>query len=285
LFVVFGIKAALFPLFSWLPDSYPTAPSPITAVFAGLLTKVGVYAIIRTQTLFLDPGTRPGTLILVVASITMLVGVLGAIAQDDIPRILSFHIVSQIGYMIMGLGLFTVAGLAGALLYVIHHIIVKTTLFLTAGLVEVRAGSGRLAAIGGVSRAFPVLGLLFLLPALSLAGIPPLSGFVAKFALVEAGLSSAQYAVVAVSILVSLLTLFSMTKIWGGAFWGEVQLTDEAGDPDDPPKGLGVMYLSVGFLVVLSLVVALAAGPLYNLSARAADELLTPGQYVSEVLG
>ena len=285
LFVVFGIKAALFPLFSWLPDSYPTAPSPITAVFAGLLTKVGVYAIIRTQTLFLDPGTRPGTLILVVASITMLVGVLGAIAQDDIPRILSFHIVSQIGYMIMGLGLFTVAGLAGALLYVIHHIIVKTTLFLTAGLVEVRAGSGRLAAIGGVSRVYPVLGLLFLLPALSLAGIPPLSGFVAKFALVEAGLSSAQYAVVAVSILVSLLTLFSMTKIWGGAFWGEVQLTDEAGDPDDPPKGLGVMYLSVGFLVVLSLVVAIAAGPLYNLSARAADELLTPGQYVSEVLG
>ena len=285
LFVVFGIKAALFPLFSWLPDSYPTAPSPITAVFAGLLTKVGVYAIIRTQTLFLDPGTRPGTLILVVASITMLVGVLGAIAQDDIPRILSFHIVAQIGYMIMGLGLFTVAGLAGALLYVIHHIIVKTTLFLTAGLVEVRAGSGRLAAIGGVSRAFPVLGLLFLLPALSLAGIPPLSGFVAKFALVEAGLSSAQYAVVAVSILVSLLTLFSMTKIWGGAFWGEVQLTDEASDPDDPPKGMGVMYLSVGFLVVLSLVVAIAAGPLYNLSARAADELLTPGQYVSEVLG
>ena len=285
LFVVFGIKAALFPLFSWLPDSYPTAPSPITAVFAGLLTKVGVYAIIRTQTLFLDPGTRPGTLILVVASITMLVGVLGAIAQDDIPRILSFHIVSQIGYMIMGLGLFTVAGLAGAILYIIHHIIVKTTLFLTAGLVEVRAGSGRLAAIGGVSRAFPVLGLLFLLPALSLAGIPPLSGFVAKFALVEAGLSSAQYGVVAVSILVSLLTLFSMTKIWGGAFWGEVQLTDEASDPDDPPKGMGVMYLSVGFLVVLSLVVAIAAGPLYNLSARAADELLTPGQYVSEVLG
>ncbi|MFZ2546760.1 MAG: proton-conducting transporter membrane subunit, partial [Candidatus Microthrix subdominans] len=248
-------------------------------------TKVGVYAIIRTQTLFLDPGTRPGTLILVVASITMLVGVLGAIAQDDIPRILSFHIVSQIGYMIMGLGLFTVAGLAGALLYVIHHIIVKTTLFLTAGLVEVRAGSGRLAAIGGVSRAFPVLGLLFLLPALSLAGIPPFSGFVAKFALVEAGLSSAQYAVVAVSILVSLLTLFSMTKIWGGAFWGEVQLTDEASDPDDPPKGMGVMYLSVGFLVVLSLVVAVAAGPLYNLSTRAAAELLTPDSYVSEVLG
>ncbi|MCB1026700.1 MAG: Na+/H+ antiporter subunit D [Microthrixaceae bacterium] len=285
LLVVFGIKAALFPLFSWLPDSYPTAPSPITAVFAGLLTKVGVYAIIRTQMLFGDPTDRPGTLILVVASITMVVGVLGAIAQDDIPRILSFHIVSQIGYMIMGLGLFTVAGLAGALLYVIHHIIVKTTLFLVAGLVEVRAGSGRLKAIGGVARAYPVLGVLFLLPALSLAGLPPFSGFVAKFALVEAGLSSSEYVVVGVSILVSLLTLFSMTKIWGGAFWGEVQFTEEAADPESPPKGLGVMYLSVSMLVVLSLVVALFAGPLYNLSERAAEELLNPEGYVSEVLG
>jgi multicomponent Na+:H+ antiporter subunit D len=285
LLVVFGIKAALFPLFSWLPDSYPTAPSPITAVFAGLLTKVGVYAIIRTQTLFLDSSSRPGTLILVVASITMVVGVLGAIAQDDIPRILSFHIVSQIGYMIMGLGLFTVAGLAGAILYIIHHIIVKTTLFLVAGLAEVRAGSGRLAAIGGVARVYPVLGVLFLLPALSLAGLPPFSGFVAKFALVEAGLSAGQYVVVAISILVSLLTLFSMTKIWGGAFWGEPQFTEDAADPEAPPKGLRVMYLSVGFLVAMSLAVALAAGPLYNLSHRTANELLHPDRYVVEVLG
>jgi multicomponent Na+:H+ antiporter subunit D len=112
LFLVFGIKAAIFPLFFWLPDSYPTARTPVTAVFAGLLTKVGVYSIVRTQTL-LFPETRPSTVLLVFAGFTMVVGVLGAIAQNDMKRILSFHIVSQIGYMILGLGLFTVSGLAG----------------------------------------------------------------------------------------------------------------------------------------------------------------------------
>src|SRR5690606_9527872 len=123
LIVVFGIKAAIFPLFFWLPDSYPTAPTPVTAVFAGLFTKVGVYAIIRSQTLLFPPDTRPGNLLLIVAGLTMVVGVFGAITQNDIKRILSFHIVSQIGYMIMGLGLFTLDGLAGAVLYIIHHIV------------------------------------------------------------------------------------------------------------------------------------------------------------------
>src|SRR5690606_27612432 len=171
-------------LFFWLPDSYPTAPTPITAVFAGLLTKVGVYALMRTQTLLFPADTQPGTLLLVVAALTMAVGVFGAITQDDIKRILSFHIVSQIGYMIMGLALFDLAGLAAATLYIVHHIVVKTALFLVAGLVEQRAGTSQLARIGGLARLEPVLVVLFLVPALSLAGTPPFSGFVAKLALV-----------------------------------------------------------------------------------------------------
>ena len=126
LLVVFGIKAALFPLYFWLPDSYPIAPSAVTAILAGLLTKVGVYAIVRTQTLMFPPDSRPATLLLVAAGATMVVGVLGAIAQDDVRRIFSFYIVSQIGYIIMGLGLFTVAGLAGAVFAIVHHIVVKT---------------------------------------------------------------------------------------------------------------------------------------------------------------
>ena len=114
LVVVFGVKAGLFPLFSWLPDSYPTAPSPVTAVFAGLLTKVGVYALIRTQTLLFPSGSRPASAAARrPPALTMVVGVLGAIAQDDVKRILSFNIVSHIGYMVMGLALFSVAGLAG----------------------------------------------------------------------------------------------------------------------------------------------------------------------------
>ncbi|MFT4658151.1 MAG: multicomponent Na+:H+ antiporter subunit D, partial [Ilumatobacter sp.] len=118
--VVFGTKAAMFPLFSWLPDSYPTAPTTITAVFAGLLTKIGVYVMIRFNTL-MDMDDL-GPLILVIAGLTMIVGVMGALAQDDIKRILSFHIVSQIGYMMLGLGLFSVAGVAGAIIFVVHQI-------------------------------------------------------------------------------------------------------------------------------------------------------------------
>ncbi|MCB1003617.1 MAG: Na+/H+ antiporter subunit D [Acidimicrobiales bacterium] len=283
LIVVFGIKSAIFPLFFWLPDSYPTAPSPVTAVFAGLLTKVGVYALLRSQTLLFPPDTRPGTLLLVVAALTMVVGVLGAVTQDDIKRILSFHIVSQIGYMVMGLGLFTVAGLAGAVIYIIHHIVVKTTLFLVAGLVEQRTGTGKLAELTGLRRLEPVLAVLFLLPALSLAGIPPFSGFVAKLALVEAGMGAEAYVVVAVSLAVSLLTLFSMSKIWSNTFWGPGPGTDSGRTLTAPRRAL--MVGSTGGLVALSLAIAVAAGPLYALSERAAADLMDTRGYVEEVLG
>ena len=306
LLVVFGIKAAIFPLFFWLPDSYPTAPSPVTAIFAGLLTKVGVYAIIRTQTL-LFPSDGPATLLLVVAGATMVVGVLGAIAQDDVKRILSFHIVSQIGYMIMGLGLYTVAGLAGAVLYIVHHIVVKTTLFLVSGLIEYTRGTAALQRLGGMARSAPLIAALFLLPALSLAGIPPLSGFVAKLALVQAGVGVGSWAIVTVSLAVSALTLFSMIKIWNGVFWGPTPEEEgEAGPVGAEPLGtagagavaLAVrhdaavahrrapvgMWAPVAGLVVLSLVIAGASGPIYHLAERAAAGLLDPSTYVEEVL-
>jgi multicomponent Na+:H+ antiporter subunit D len=286
LVVVFGIKGAIFPLYFWLPDSYPTAPAPVTAVFAGLLTKVGVYALIRTQTLLIPESDRAGTLLLVVAGLTMIVGVLGAIAQNDVKRVLSFHIVSQIGYMIMGLGMFTLAGLTGAVLYIVHHIVVKTCLFMTAGLVEHTGRTGRLARIGGIAHRLPVVAVLFLLPALSLAGLPPFSGFVAKLALVRAGLEAEHHVIVAVSLVVSLLTLFSMTKIWANAFWG-----DSHGDDDQPLVVEGrigtpvTMTVATGAMVVLGLAVAVASAPLYRLSERAADDLLHPQRYVEAVLG
>jgi multicomponent Na+:H+ antiporter subunit D len=286
LLVVFGVKAAIFPLYFWLPDSYPTAPTPITAVFAGLLTKVGVYTIIRSQTLLFPPDTFPGTLLLVVAGATMIVGVLGAIAQDDMKRILSFHIVSQIGYMIMGLGLFTVAGVAGAIFYVINQIVIKTTLFLVGGLVELRAGSGRLARIGGLAHVSPLLGVLFLVPALGIAGIPPFSGFVAKLALVDAGLAAEQYGIVAAALVASLLTLFSMTKIWGNAFWGEPAVEPSLSAAAAPTTGAGprLMVAATIALAGVSLAIAVAAGPLLRLCERAAVDLLDPSAYLDAVL-
>jgi multicomponent Na+:H+ antiporter subunit D len=278
--VVFGIKAAVFPLFSWLPDSYPTAPTPVTAIFAGLLTKVGVYAILRTRTL-LFPEDGPSPLVLGIAVATMLVGVLGAIAQDDIKRILSFHIVSQIGYMIMGIGLATLAGIAATVLYVVHHIVVKTTLFLVAGLVETRAGTGALHRVGGLARTAPVLGLLFAPAALSLAGLPPFSGFVAKYGLVRAGMDAGQWVVVGVALAVSLLTFYSMAKIWAGAFWGEPEEEPERA----PRRPTAPMIGATTALVVIGIAIAVFAGPLYDFAERAAVGLLDPASYIGAVIG
>jgi multicomponent Na+:H+ antiporter subunit D len=285
LFITIGIKAAIFPLFFWLPDAYPTAPVTVTAVFAGLLTKIGVYVIIRTQTL-LFPANGPSELILLVAALTMVIGVLGAIAQDDMKRILSFHIVSQIGYMLFGLGLFTVAGLAGAIFFVFHQIPVKTCLFLVNGLVEYMARTAALHSLGGLLRRAPFVAAMFMLAALSLAGLPPFSGFVGKLALVQAGFRAEAWAVTAVSLLVSLLTLFSMTKIWAGVFWGE---------PDEPPpldyrdqerlQTPALMNVATAALVALTLAIALFAQPIWTLCERAAVELLDPRtSYIQAVL-
>jgi multicomponent Na+:H+ antiporter subunit D len=285
LLVVFGIKAAVFPLFFWLPDAYPTAPSPITAVFAGLLTKVGVYAMVRTQLLLIPADDRPATLVLVVAAATTVVGVLGAIAQDDIRRILSFTIVSQIGYMVMGLGFFTIAGVAAVIYSMLHHIIVKTALFLVAGLIDRASGSNRLSRIGGMVRSTPFLATMFLVAALSLAGIPPFSGFVSKFALIEAGVVDDHYAVIGVGLVVSLLTVFSMMRIWMGAFWSPPE-DETIVDRVIPNRAGGpvMMVLPTIALVACSLAVAVAAGPLYALSERAADDLLSPVSYIEAVL-
>jgi multicomponent Na+:H+ antiporter subunit D len=287
LFVVFGIKAAVFPLFFWLPDSYPTAPSPITAVFAGLLTKIGIYALIRTETLFFPPDARPATLLLVVASLTMVVGVLGAIAQDDVKRILSFTIVSQIGYMVMGLGLFTVAGLAAAVYSIIHHIIVKTTLFLTGGLIEHAGGSSRLRRVGGMMQRTPFLAAMFLLAALSLVGVPPFSGFIAKLSLVEAGVASGEYVVVGVSLLVSLLTLVAMIRIWSGVFWKPAEEPRQHAEarPLGRFGGPALMVIPTAVLLACSLAVAVGAGAIFTLAEHTARDLMHPAGYVRAVTG
>jgi multicomponent Na+:H+ antiporter subunit D len=295
LLVVFGIKAALVPLYFWLPDSYPTAPTAVTAIFAGLLTKVGVYAIIRTQTLLFAENTRPAALIVVVASLTMVIGVLGAVAQNDIKRILSFHIISQIGYMVLGLGLFTLAGLAAAVLYIIHHIVVKTTLFLVGGLIEQTNGTSRLSSLGGLVRTSPVIAGLFLVAALSLAGIPPFSGFPAKFAVYDATARSEQWVALAAATVVGLLTLFSMFKVWIGAFWSPAEdVTPVPGpSPDIHPStvenerrnGPLLMVLPTLALALVILGLGLAAGPLYELSERAAADLLNTRGYIDAVLG
>jgi len=285
--IVFGIKAGIFPLFFWLPDSYPTAPSPVTAIFAGLLTKVGVYAIIRTQTL-LFPDVLPTWLLLVIAGLTMSVGVLGAIAQDDVKRILSFLIISSIGYMVMGMALLTAAGIAAAIFYMVHQIVLKTGLFLAGGLIEHAGGSSRLSRLGGMVRTAPVIAVLFFVAAMSLAGIPPMLGFAAKFSLIDSTAASHEWWILGVAVFVSLLTLFCVAKIWIGVFWAEPQ--DGRARSDDEVRlearhAPGLMMAPTALLVAATVVLGVMAGPVYDYCFRAAADLLDPSHYVSVVLG
>lgn len=284
LLVAFGIKAAVFPLSFWLPDSYPTAPAPVTAVFAGLLTKVGVYAIIRTETL-LFPGVELNPVLLVVAVLTMVVGILGAVAQNDIKRLLSFTLVSHIGYMIFGIGLGTVDGTSATIYYVVHHIVVQTALFLAAGLIEQVGGSTSVPRLGGMLAIAPVVAILYLVPALNLGGIPPFSGFLGKLGLFEAGFAAGDpLAVVAIAAgaLVSLLTLYALIRVWSRVFWSPRSTDGPAASPEPavpseaaptPRRIPRLMLASTVGLVVGSLALTVFAGPLYGLSFRAGVSL------------
>jgi multicomponent Na+:H+ antiporter subunit D len=284
LFVIaFGIKAAAFPLFFWLPASYHTPPVPVAAVFAGLLTKVGVYALFRTfSLLFVQDVAFTHGVLLVVACLTMLTGVLGAAAQQDVRRILSFHIVSQIGYMLMGLALFTPLALLGAVFYVVHHIVVKANLFLVGGVAARVGGSFDLEELGGLYRSHPWLAALFLVPALSLAGIPPLSGFWAKLILIKAGLEAEAYLVVAIALLVGLLTLYSMTKIWLGAFW---KPRPAAASMTPTSRPLPSMVAPTVLLAAVTLTIGVYPEPFVTVASRIADGLLQPAPYIDAIFG
>jgi len=282
----FGIKAALFPFFSWLPASYHTPPVAVSALFAGLLTKVGVYALVRTFTLlFVQDFTHQ--LILVLSGLTMITGVLGAVSQNHFRRILSFHIISQVGYMIMGLALFTPLALAGSVFYIAHHIIVKTNLFLVSGVARRLRGTENLAQLGGLLRTAPWLAVLFLIPALSLAGMPPLSGFWAKLFLIWSSFQEKNYLIGAIALAVGLITLLSMIKIWTKAFWGTVP----APQPNQPasqqklPLGEALLlYLPMASMALLTLTISLWPDLLFQMAQEVAAQLLDPGQYIQAVL-
>ncbi len=283
--VAFGIKAAAFPFFFWLPASYHTPQVAVSALFAGLLTKVGVYALFRVFTLIFsldDPFTQ--NVLLWMAGLTMLTGVLGAAAQYEFRRILSFHIISQIGYMILGLALFTPLALIGGVFYIMHHIIVKANLFFISGLIYRLKGSYELRELGGVYRSHPWLALLFLIPALSLAGLPPLSGFFAKFILIRAGIEAQAWWLVGVALLVGLLTLYSMVKIWSEVFW-KAAPPSAGKTPELRTRNDALLYLSIGGLALLTVLIGLGAQPVFVLAEQAAAQLLDPRGYIEAVLG
>jgi multicomponent Na+:H+ antiporter subunit D len=283
---IFGLKAGVFPLYVWLPQSYPTLPAATAGLFSGMLTKVGVYVLLRVYTTILPHGNSSlYELIGWISVATMLFGVFGAIAQQTIRSVLSWHIISQIGYMVLCLGLFSERAVTACILYITHHIIVKSSLFLVGGTASFLAGTDRLDRMGGLWKVAPLLGILFLVQALSLAGIPPLSGFWGKYLILVEGAEQEKWAFVVGSLLASILTLFSMLKIWLGAFWGPVpQSTAQMPTPDRKRSVSFWGRLSVcAMLATVSLVIGLGMPYFLNVATRAAQVALAQDRFTDFV--
>jgi len=288
LLLAFLVKAGAFPFFFWLPASYHTPPVAVAALFAALLTKVGVYVLFRfSSLLFTVQGNPFSTLLLWLAGFTMVLGVLGAWSQTDMRRILSFHIISQIGYILMGLGLFSQLSISGGIYFMIHNIFAKANLFLIAGIIAMVGGSFQVKKLGGLFSKFGFLGVLFLISAMSLAGIPPLSGFFGKFTLIKAGLSQEVYPIVITSILVSVVTLLSMLKIWHHAFWQDHP--DPTIDVEKNWSALGksrvYMLLPAVLFSCITVSMGVFAEFFLSLTDQISTQLSDPNEYIQAVLG
>ena len=290
--VAFGIKAGIFPLFFWLPASYHTPPAPIAAVFAGLLTKVGLYAMVRVFPLvFGAPTGYTQVVLLVAAGLTMIVGVLGALVERNVQRLLAFLVVSAMGYILMGLAFYTELGLTGTVFYMLQDVVVKGALFLMVGLMQQATGARRLDQMGGLYVKRPFLALLFFTPFFSLAGFPPFPGFWGKLTLLKAGFAAGQGGLVAVALAVGLVTLLIVAQVFSVAFWREAPAGEDAAPeaestparPSVRPPWLTTAPVAV--LVLMLLALGLWAQPLYALSADAAAGLMNPDGYIQAVLG
>lgn len=278
---VFGAKGALFPLYFWLPKSYYGPPAVITAIFGGLLTKLGIYSIIRTFTLIFNQNPAfTHTIILVLAGATMIFGVLGALSKFDMKQIIIYQIISQVGFMIMGLGIFTPLALAGSIYYIAHDIIIKVALFFTVGVTKKVTGTLDIRKMSGLLRTHPMLGWIFFIAAMSLVGIPPLSGFFGKFTLVLSGIEAKQYLIIAIALIVSLLNLFSMFRIFMHVFWGEKSDSKPLLTNKESFKFLRPIIP----LIILTVLLGIGAEPVIQYVIATANQLLDPNHYIDIVL-
>jgi multicomponent Na+:H+ antiporter subunit D len=278
--IAFSIKAGLFPLFFWLPASYHTPPAPIGAAFAGLLTKVGVYALIRVFTLlFHSAPPALFALLLAMSAATMVIGLVAALNERDFRRVLSFNLVGHIAYTTASLSLLRPAALAGAIFYLLHHIVVITNLYLVSGVLLRLRRTTDMAGLGGMYRDQPLFSALAMIPIFSLAGVPPLSGFLGKLAIVEGTFAAGAYGTGGVILVVGLLTLLSMSRTWADSFW-----TPAAGTPDLATPGVPLLA-AIAALSLLTLAMTIGAEPLFAFTSRTAQQLLQRDGYVRAVLG
>ncbi len=275
--VAFGIKAAVFPVYFWLPSAYPAPPAAISGLFAALLSKVGVYSLLRCFTLlFHEDQVVANSVLLWVSGATMVAGVLGAMSQTVLRHAFSFHLITAIGFMIMGIAILSPASLSATIFYLLADMIVIAGLFLTAGVVERVTDSKDTRFMGGLYDHRPLLCFAFLIPALSVAGFPPMSGFWGKLGLLRAAFEGGYGLMGAVALATSALTLISVGQIWNRAFWRPKSVLAQ-----EPFRR---MTIASAILAGMTLAVGLFPGMLYDFSERAASDLSKPERYVEAVL-
>ncbi len=286
--VGFGIKAAVFPLFSWLPASYHTPPAPVSAIFGGLLTKVGVYAMARVFLLIFPDDPFLNNLFISVAILTIVAGGLGAMMQQNIQRLFSYLIVCHIGFMVVGLGLRTEAAIAGMVFYMFHDIIVKTNLFLAGGLIYQIEGHWERRDCGGLYDRYPWLSFILAIPLFSIVGVPPLSGFWPKISLILAAFDLKQYWVLGAILLGSFLTLYIIGVLWIDVFWKHPKKVEDREGflyyKNMSRKDKLSMVVPIVFLGAVSLYIGFGAEPIQRLSQQIAEELMHPENYIRAVL-
>lgn len=281
LLISFAIKSSAFPFFQWLPHSYPNLMPAVLTLFASVLTKAGVYSFMRVSTLLLqDKFSYFQEISLIVATLTMFIGVIAAVVQMKMKNILANHIISQIGYILMGIAIFTKFSLSGAIFYLVHNILAKGNLLLVQGVVERYLGTDYLKDQGHILKEIPWLAFSFLVSAIALSGIPPFSGFFAKYLVLQGALQQEHFVVAFVALVTSMFTLYSMTKIWNESFLKKL--------PRDRPRETQFQWhdkLPIFSISILSLVMGVAFTLLYPIFEVAGEQLTRPEIFRSLVLG
>lgn len=278
--IVFSLKAGLF-LFYWLPGSYSAPPTAIAAIFAALLTKVGIYSIMRVFTLvFYHEPEVTHLLIGILAAATMLLGSIGAVAFWDIKRIITYNVVVGIGFVIAGIASFNEAGITGSIYYLIHDMVVKGLLFLLGGTIIYLTGTSNIREFSGLMRLHPKFGWMFFIAGLSLAGLPPLSGFLGKIFITEGTFDSGYLWLGGIGLFTSLLVLFSIMKIFMNGFWGYTDVPE-----DTETKSLKGLLLPMGILTALMFALGLGSQGISEYVDIAVEVILDPTIYIEAVLG
>lgn len=279
--MVFGLKAAIFPLYFWLPTSYAAAPIPVLTLFGALLTKVGIYAITRTYTLFfVHDLSYTHDLLMALAIATIAAGCIGALAYFDVKLIIIYNIVIAVGVILFGVSQMNEASLKGAMFYLVHDMLIKAALFMLIGIVIYITGTSDLRKMGGLMKKYPALGWFYLIAAFGLAGIPPLSGFVGKLLIAQGGFEAGSMWSSIFILASSLLVLLSVIRIFLYAFWGEEKATTGTVDK----KVYQTLFVPTVILVLITVAYGVGSEWITPFIDDAAELLHDPSIYIDAVM-